>query len=61
MAIDRRLEMLRQRHQDLDFRLKDEMARPMPDTSVVNAIRSKKLKMKDEMTRIEHAVQEHVA
>ncbi|WP_298303319.1 YdcH family protein [uncultured Erythrobacter sp.] len=42
---------LQSKHAGLEARLRDEMARPAPDTAAVQAIKREKLRLKEEIAR----------
>lgn len=42
---------LQSKHAGLEARLRDEMARPVPDAAAVQAIKRQKLKLKEEIQR----------
>lgn len=42
---------LQSKHAGLEARLRDEMARPVPDAAAVQAIKRQKLKIKEEIAR----------
>jgi len=52
MGRDARLDALNTRHVELEGRLQDETARPLPDTSLIAALKRQKLAIKDEMARM---------
>jgi len=52
MGRDARLDALTNRHSELEDRLQDETARPMPDSSLIAALKRQKLAIKDEMARM---------
>lgn len=45
------LSALQTKHAGLEARLRDEMARPVPDAAAVQAIKRQKLKIKEEIQR----------
>ena len=45
------LSALQTKHAGLEARLRDEMARPVPDAAAVQALKRQKLKIKEEMQR----------
>jgi hypothetical protein len=55
MAFEHRIETLRVKHQALEAALKLECRRPHPDDTVLSTIKKQKLRLKDEMTRLERA------
>ena len=40
---------LQAKHRGLDSRLKDEMARPVPDAATIQALKKQKLRIKEEI------------
>lgn len=40
---------LQLKHQGLEQRLRDEMSRPAPDTSMIQSLKKQKLRIKEEM------------
>lgn len=54
MALQQRIESLRAKHEHLDLRLREEEMRPMPDDGLIRRIKHEKLKLKDEMARLNH-------
>ncbi|MBB4265010.1 YdcH family protein [Roseospira visakhapatnamensis] len=52
MGRDARLDALNSRHSELDDRLQDETTRPLPDSSLIAALKRQKLAIKDEMARM---------
>ncbi len=43
---------LQAKHEGLEQRLREEMSRPAPDTTMVQAIKKQKLRIKEEMAHI---------
>lgn len=54
MALDARLDALRARHHDLETALDQENQRPHPDDSRIIQLKREKLRLKDEIERIQH-------
>ncbi len=54
MALDDRLNTLRDKHANLERKLEDETGRPMPDTAVVHGLKRRKLAIKDEIAQLTH-------
>ncbi len=52
MTVERRIETLKQRHAELDRRLGEEQARPMPDNTLLQTLKQEKLALKDEISRL---------
>ncbi|WP_448188786.1 YdcH family protein [Azospirillum sp. sgz301742] len=55
MAFEDRIESLRIKHQALEAALKTECQRPHPDDYTLINIKKEKLRLKDEMSRLERA------
>jgi len=60
MALADRLVSLRQQHAHLEIRLDEENTRPHPDEDRLRELKRQKLRLKDEMSRIEHRAQGEV-
>lgn len=52
MGQDARLETLREKHEQLDHKIEKEENRPLPDYAEVHTLKRRKLKLKDELTRM---------
>ncbi len=48
-----RLEALKARHAGLDAQIAEESKRPHPDDTVIHSLKKEKLKLKDEIARLE--------
>jgi len=53
MGQDARAEALHAKHKEIEFILFEEERRPLPDFSLVHKLKRKKLKIKDELHRLE--------
>ena len=53
MGQDARTEALQAKHKEIEFILFEEERRPLPDFALVHELKRKKLKIKDELHRIE--------
>lgn len=53
MGQDARLETLREKHEELDHQIEKEENRPLPDYAEVHTLKKQKLRLKDELTRME--------
>lgn len=53
MGQEARLETLREKHEELDHQIEQEENRPLPDYAEVHTLKRQKLKLKDELTRIQ--------
>jgi len=56
MGHDARIESLRVKHSELDAALQMETRRPLPDGAMITDLKRQKLRIKDEIHRIDHAV-----
>lgn len=45
---------LQTQHQELETAIQDERKRPLPDTSVLSSLKKQKLRIKDEIERLNH-------
>ena len=54
MSLDERIESLRVRHAALDDKINQENQRPHPDDLLVLELKREKLRIKDQITAIEH-------
>ena len=54
MSQEARIEALKAKHADLEHKLEEENARPMPDDVTVHNIKREKLTVKDELYRLTH-------
>ncbi|NCP15138.1 MAG: YdcH family protein [Sphingomonadales bacterium] len=48
-AVSSHLNALQNKHAGLEARLRDEMARPIPDTATIQALKRQKLRLKEEI------------
>lgn len=53
MTEDERIGSLKAKHARLDQELREEQLRPMPDSAIIASLKREKLKLKDEMARLE--------
>ncbi len=53
MSLQTRLASLKTRHATLEIRLADEDHRPRPDSHTVDQLKREKLRLKDEMERLQ--------
>lgn len=53
MSAMERFESLRARHAQLEQELNDESHRPMPSTEIMMRLKREKLRIKDEMSRLD--------
>ncbi|MFM7403370.1 MAG: YdcH family protein [Erythrobacter sp.] len=51
-AVSSHLHALQSKHAGLDARLRDEMARPVPDTATIQSLKKQKLRLKEEMAGV---------
>ena len=52
-ALSSRLAAMRRRHRTLDARVADEQNRPRPDATLLQKLKREKLRLKDELSRID--------
>jgi hypothetical protein len=57
LTTSERLESLRARHAGLEAEIAEENKRPHPDDAHIHALKKEKLKLKDEIARLERAPQ----
>lgn len=55
MAVEGNVDLLRTHHQDLETELETEMRRPHPDEVRIGELKKQKLRLKDEMARMNTA------
>jgi len=55
MAEQDRIDALKHQHHELEFQIQVENTRPHPDELLVNQLKRKKLKIKDELAQL-HAI-----
>jgi len=48
-AVSSHIHALQAKHASLEARLHDEMARPVPDTATIQALKKQKLRLKEEI------------
>jgi len=51
------IENLRRKHAELEATIEQEEHRPLPDTSVIHALKKQKLAIKDQIAALEHEIQ----
>jgi hypothetical protein len=56
MSLQSRIEALRERHASLEMRIADEDQRPRPDSDVLWALKVEKLRLKEELERLQSQV-----
>lgn len=49
-AVSSHLNALQSKHAGLEARLRDEMARPVPDTAMIQSIKKQKLRLKEALS-----------
>lgn len=49
IAVSSHLNALQSKHAGLEARLRDEMARPVPDTATIQLLKRQKLRLKEEI------------
>ena len=52
VSLQDRLDSLKAKHADLEIAIEDEFRRPYPDTTILADLKRKKLRIKDELERI---------
>ena len=53
MSLESRIESLKGRHASLEDRIHDEDCRPRPDSDSLNRLKLEKLRLKEEMERLQ--------
>ncbi|MEZ5648488.1 MAG: DUF465 domain-containing protein [Alphaproteobacteria bacterium] len=53
MAVVQHIEALRAKHAELDRQIDQENQRPIPDPTTLHSLKKEKLKLKDEIVRLE--------
>lgn len=48
-AVSSHLNALQTKHAGIDARLRDELARPVPDTATIQSLKKQKLRLKEEI------------
>jgi hypothetical protein len=56
MSLQSRIEALKERHASLELRIADEDGRPRPDSDVLWQLKVEKLRLKEEMERLQNQV-----
>ena len=59
MSLQSHIDSLKARHADLEARLRDEDARPRPDSDVLVRLKLDKLRLKEEMQRLSAPATQH--
>jgi hypothetical protein len=54
MSMSEHVDSLRDKHAHLEQVIDEEMHRPLPDQSLLSRLKREKLKLKDEITRLDH-------
>ena len=54
MSLQSRIDTLKSSHASLDARISDEDHRPLPDSGVLSSLKLQKLRLKEEMERLQH-------
>ena len=55
MSLEARMESLKGRHASLENRIHDEDTRPRPDGDALNRLKLEKLRLKEEMERLQRS------
>jgi hypothetical protein len=53
MALDAHLAELSEKHRNLERRIQEELTRPSTDSAVISRLKREKLKLKDEIARLQ--------
>lgn len=56
MGLESHLQELTDKHHKLDELIHDEMLRPHPDDLMISELKKKKLRLKEEIERLRHAL-----
>jgi hypothetical protein len=56
MSLQSRIEALKERHASLELRIADEDGRPRPDSDTLWQLKVEKLRLKEEMERLQNQV-----
>lgn len=56
MSLQDRMESLRARHRSLEEAIDQEVHRPMPNVDLLSDLKRQKLRIKDQLAELEHAV-----
>jgi len=59
MTLDARIDSLKERHAALEMRIADEDSRPRPDSDALMRLKLEKLRVKEEMERLQSVPAEH--
>ena len=51
-VVSSHLAALQTKHADLEARIREEMARPVPDTATIQALKKQKLRLKEEIAGV---------
>jgi hypothetical protein len=57
MALEDRIRALRERHSSLEAQIQQETTRPIPDDSRIASLKRQKLRIKDEIQRMQHELE----
>ncbi len=56
MSLQSHIEVLKERHANLELRITDEDHRPRPDDSTLSRLKLEKLRLKEEMDRLRQSL-----
>ena len=56
MSLQSHIEVLKERHASLEVRITDEDHRPRPDDSTLSRLKLEKLRLKEEMDRLQQSL-----
>jgi hypothetical protein len=59
MSREEHLQVLKEKHADLDELIRQEEMRPLPDTGLIKQLKRQKLRLKDEMVEIAETASHH--
>ena len=57
IQLDHKHRSLKNRHRQLEIKISEEMARPLPDFTVIQSLKRRRLKTKDELELIDGVLQ----
>jgi len=59
MSREEHLQVIKEKHADLDDLIRQEEMRPLPDTGLITQIKRQKLRLKDEMMELADSASRH--
>jgi hypothetical protein len=54
VSLDSRIEALRAKHAELEKSIHEQEIHPKPDDDIIHALKKQKLRVKDELARLQH-------